>query len=168
PRLTGRKKRPIGSAPTTAAREGEVKREVLALALIGLAPASPAPAVDAGALEPGRYEVSVRLDLPNIEGAAAARVLSLCVPAQDGVGTHGLMALSENNPFSHCPVFNVHQQGSTLSFEIVCPGGNAAMASASYRLAGTAFDGRIAMKLGGKNMTLTETQTGRRIGECQP
>jgi hypothetical protein len=142
-------------------------RGLRALGVIGVVVlASPARAVDAGALEPGRYEVSVRLDLPNIEGAAAAKVTSLCVPAEDRIGTHGLMALSENNPVARCPVFNVHQQGEALSFDRVCPGGNAAVAAASYRLAGTAFDGRISMKLGGKNMTMTETQAGHRVGAC--
>ena len=141
-------------------------RRFRALGLIGVVLASPASAVDAGALEPGRYDVSVRLDLPNIEGAAAAKVASLCVPAEDRIGTHGLMALSENNPVARCPVFNVRQEGEALSFDIVCPGGNAAVAAASYRLAGTAFDGRISMKLGGKNMTMTETQAGHRVGAC--
>jgi Protein of unknown function (DUF3617) len=140
----------------------------LALLVVGLAAATPAKASDAGRLQPGRYEVSVRLDLPNIEGAAAMQLRSLCVPAEDGVGAHGLTALSENNPLARCPVVNVRQEGAALSFDIVCPGGNAAVASASYRLAGDAFDGRIAMKLGGKNMTMTERQTGRRIGACQP
>src|SRR6185295_797818 len=79
-------------------RRGEVIERFLALLVIGLAAASPAKATDAGALQPGRYEVSVRLDLPNIEGAAASQLKSLCVPAEDGAGTHGLTALSENNP----------------------------------------------------------------------
>jgi len=143
-------------------------RHVLALILIAPGLAGPAAAVDAITLQPGRYEVSVRLDLPNIEGAAAAKVTSLCVPVQDGVGSHGLGALSENNPLARCPVSNVRQEGAALSFDIVCQGGNAAIAFASYRLAGDAFDGRISMKLGGKNMTMTETQTGRRIGACGP
>jgi Protein of unknown function (DUF3617) len=143
-------------------------RPLLVLALIGLAPAAPASAGDAVALQPGRYEVRVRLDLPNIEGAAASALRTLCVPAQGQAGNHGLGALSENNPLAHCPVSNVRQQGDTLSFDIVCPGGNAAIATAKYQLAAEAFEGRISMKLGGKNMTMTETQSGRRTGECRP
>jgi Protein of unknown function (DUF3617) len=143
-------------------------RPMLVLALIGLAPASLLRAGDAVLLIPGRYEVSVRLDLPNIEGAAASTLRTLCVPAQDQAGQHGLGVLSENNPFLHCPVANVRREGATLSFDIVCPGGNAASASAKFQLTSEAFDGRISMKLGGKNMTLTETQTGRRTGECRP
>jgi hypothetical protein len=29
-----------------------------------------------------------------------------------------------------------------------------------------AFEGRIAMVMGGKNMTMTEVQSGRRVGGC--
>jgi Protein of unknown function (DUF3617) len=143
-------------------------RPVLVIVLIGLAHPSPAQAGDAVLLTPGRYEVRVRLDLPNIEGAAASTLRTLCVPAQDQAGQHGLGALSENNPFPHCPASNVRRDGATLSFDLVCPGANAAIASAKFQLSSEAFDGRISMKLGGKNMTLTETQTGRRTGECRP
>jgi len=143
-------------------------RRVLVLALISLAPASAGHAGDAVTLAPGRYEVRVRLDLPNIEGAAAAAERTLCVPAPGGAGNQGLGALSENNPFSLCPVRNVRQEGATLKFDIVCPGGNAAVATAEYHLTEETFDGRISMKLGGKNMTMTETQSGHRTGACHP
>src|SRR5262245_24156861 len=141
---------------------------LLAAAGLCLAQAGSGNAGDAMTLAPGLYEVRVRLDLPNLEGAAAARLATLCVPADDRAGNHGLVVLSENNPLAHCPVANVRQQGSALTFDIVCPGGNAAIASASYLLAGETFEGRIAIKLGGKNMTMTETQTGRRTGQCRP
>ena len=42
-------------------------RRFPALALTGVVLASPAKAVDPITLQPGRYEVSVRLDLPNVE-----------------------------------------------------------------------------------------------------
>ena len=54
------------------------------------------------------------------------------------------MALSENNPVARCPVSNVRQQGATLSFDIVCPGGNAAVASANYQPRRQAFEGASA------------------------
>jgi hypothetical protein len=143
-------------------------RNLLAAVGLCLAQASPGNAVDAVTLAPGLYEVRVRLDLPNLEGAAASRLAMLCVPADDRAGNHGLVVLSENNPLAHCPVANVRQEGGALTFDIICPGGNAAIASASYRLAAETFEGRISIKLGGKNMTMTETQSGRRTGQCRP
>jgi Protein of unknown function (DUF3617) len=136
-------------------------------AVVCLVPASPAASVDAVRLRPGHYEVAVRLDLPNMAGAAVSKVATLCVPAEESAGNHGLVALSDNNPLARCPVVNVHQEGGSLTFDIVCPGGNAAIASADYLLTADTFAGRITMKLGGKNMTMTETQSGRRTGDCQ-
>jgi hypothetical protein len=125
-----------------------------------------ARSAEAVALRPGFYEVRVRLDLPNIEGAAASGVATVCVPAADGSASQGLGALSANNPFVDCPVRHARREGGTLTFDIVCSGGNAAVASATYELAAETFRGRIRMTLGGKNMTMTETQTGRRVGDC--
>ena len=55
-------------------------RRFLALALIVVL-ASPAKGAMPSRLQPGRYEVSVRLDLPNVEGAPAAKVTTFaCQP----------------------------------------------------------------------------------------
>jgi len=148
------------------ARAVVAMRGLLAAGGLCLALAGPGNAVDAVTLAPGLYEVRVRLDLPNLTGAAASRLATLCVLADDSAGNHGLVVLSENNPLAHCPVANVRQEGGVLTFDIICPGGNAAIASASYRLAPETFEGRISIKLGGKNMTMTEMQVGRRTGQC--
>ncbi len=60
----------------------------------------------------------------------------------------------------------VERDGDALRFAIACEGRGAARASAVYRLLPEAFEGRIAMVMGGKNMTMTEVQSGRRIGPC--
>ena len=44
----------------------------------------------------------------------------------------------------------------------------AARGHAVYELSTDAFTGRIAMVMGAKNMTMTEVQHARRIGECSP
>ncbi len=124
-------------------------------------------APEAAALEPGEYEVSVRLDLPHVDGAAAARTARVCVTV-GGNDTHGLTVLSANHPFGGCAASNIREDGSTLTFDLVCPGPNAAAASARYTLRDQDFEGTIAMKMGAKNMTMTERQHGRRIGACGP
>ena len=117
---------------------------------------------DAPGLQPGEYEVTVRLELRHVE-MATPKVATICVTE---TGTRGLIVLSENNPLARCPSSNMHQDRDTLTFEIVCPGGNQAVGSARYTLAPQYFTGAIAMKMGGKNMTMTEHQAGRRIGNC--
>jgi hypothetical protein len=119
------------------------------------------------AAEPGEYEVSVRLELPHLEDMATTKLARICVTGGEG-GTHGLAVLGGNNPLARCPASNIHEDGGVLTFDIVCPGGNAATGSAKYTLRAQGFDGAIAMKMGGKNMTMTERQLGRRIGSCDP
>lgn len=134
-------------------------------AMIGLISYAPAQAEDI-ALEQGAYEVAVRLELPHVEDAGAQKVTTICIDKADPGRTFGLVVLSDNNPLRHCPASNVHHEGDTLTFDIKCPGGNAAIASAKYTLLGQRFDARIAMKMGGKNMTMTEVQSGHRAGAC--
>ena len=117
-------------------------------------------------LQGGAYEVEVRLELPNVLSAGADRTTTICLPYR---GTNrALPVLSSNNPLAKCPASNVQRDGAALRFDILCEGRGAAWAHAVYKLMPEAFKGRIAMVMGGKNMTMTEVQSGRRVGSCDP
>ena len=136
---------------------------ILALAVI---PPGRVRAGENGALRAGQYEVEVRLELPHVEDLNMRKTAAICVAPDRADGSFGLAVLGDNNPLSKCPVSNVRRDGGILAFDVVCEGTNAARASASYTLAGDAFRGRIVMRMGGKNMTMSETQAGRRVGAC--
>jgi hypothetical protein len=142
-------------------RAGAVAAAAAGLGLI----AATTSALPDEAFAPGSYEVRHRLELPHValnEEATAVVCLS-------GVGAAaGFPVLSANNPLGRCPAANVRRDGDEVSFEIVCPGGNAAKAVGLFRLIPTGFEGRIAMNMGGKNMTMAEIQRGRRVGDCAP
>lgn len=118
-------------------------------------------------LQPGAYEVQVRLELPNLADMTASKIARICIgDPVDAEANQGLAVLSDNNPLAKCPSSNLHADRNEIFFDIQCPGGNAARASARFTLADASFEGRITMKMGGKNMTMTETQSGRRVGDC--
>ena len=77
-----------------------------------------------------------------------------------------LPILSSNMPFGACTTKGWQQRGNRLDYDIVCPGRGAAKAHATYVLSGDGFTARIFMTLGAKNMTMTEVQSGRRLGSC--
>lgn len=136
-----------------------MKAAIGACALLSLLATCPAGA-DAD-IRPGAYEVTFRLELPHVEsGPGETRTVCLADPES------GFAVLSANNPLAHCPMRNFRREAGELMFDIVCPGGNSAKAQALFDLRADAFDGRIAMNMGGKNMTMTEVQRGRRIGDC--
>jgi len=145
-----------------------MKKAVIALAIPGLLGASAlAGPQEPEVLRPGQYQVTVRVELPHIEDTGVAtKVDSICV-TDASIGRHGLPALSGLNPLRKCPASNVLQKGGTLSFDIVCPGNDAAVGAARYTVQADRFDGAIAVRMGGKNMTMIERQTGRRVGNCK-
>lgn len=117
-------------------------------------------------LAPGAYEVEVRLELPNLPDMTANRTAAICLAGNESDTHLGLVVLSENNPLASCAKRAVARSGNRLTFDIACDGGNAATGNAVYTIARDSFQGRITMKMGGKNMTMTETQRGRRTGDC--
>ncbi|KAB1070235.1 DUF3617 family protein [Methylobacterium planeticum] len=124
--------------------------------------ASAAPAAEA---MPGAYTVETRVELPHLEDLNSRSLASLCITA-DAERAHGLGSLSANTPLAGCPLANVDRAGEVLTFDIVCAGKNQARGSARFVMAAERFEGRITMRLGGKNMTMTEVQSGRRTGPC--
>lgn len=151
-------------APNVKWQVGIPAAFVLAAGVVGTAGAGAPQAI----LMNGSYEVEVRLELPHLESWAVKKLATVCISDPDAGGRRGLVVLSGNNPLARCPVSKVRQDGERLTFDIVCEGRNAARASATFLLAPQQFRGRIAMVMGGKNMTMTETQVGRRIGDCAP
>jgi len=77
-----------------------------------------------------------------------------------------IVNLSTNNPYAKCAARNLVAGDTAIEYDIVCPGRASAKAHAFYTLNEGGFSGRIAMVLGGKNMTMTEVLHGRRIGAC--
>ena len=140
-------------------------RAALPLALVtAIAPAL----AEAGEalLEPGRYCVEVRLELPHLSDTDATKEVVICVDA--GMDpTAALRALSTNNPLVDCPAHGHSISGDTIHFEVAFKGTNAAKGSAVFQLDHDSHRGRIVMKMGGKNMTVTGHQLGRRMGPCQ-
>lgn len=119
-------------------------------------------------LRPGSYEVRVRLELPHVENRAIEKTTIICLADADGGSAAALPVLSGNNPLADCPARNFRRDGATLRFDIVCDGRHAARGRAVYTLMPRAFAGRIAMRMGGKNMTMTEVQVGQWVSSCDP
>ncbi len=116
----------------------------------------------------GSYEVTARLELPHLERWGVDKTTIICLPSSQGGDEIPVPVLSANNPFAKCTATNLMADGLKLEYDIVCPGRGAARGHAVYELLANAFNGRVAMVMGAKNMTMTEVQYARRIGECSP
>ena len=116
----------------------------------------------------GSYEITARLELPHLERWAVDKTSIICLPTVRSGDELPIPVVSANNPFGKCSAANLMTDGPKLEYDIVCPGRGAAKAHATYTLSADTFSGRVAMVMGGKNMTMTEVQQAHRIGECRP
>jgi hypothetical protein len=139
-------------------------RASLALAFTGMIACS---AQADSLLQGGAYEVTYRLEVPHVEQWAIDNTVRICVRRSGDQRGMALPVLSVNNPLSKCPASNIRQMGENLTYDIRCAGHDGAKAKAIYKLKPAGFQGRIAMVMGGKNMTFVEVQSGRRIGSCE-
>ncbi|WP_159289240.1 DUF3617 domain-containing protein [Methylosinus sporium] len=143
-------------------------KKISALSALALAiPTGALPVTESPLFQSGRYEVAVTLELPYLVGAAARKTATICIDSANRA-PYGLKALSDNNPMANCLAKNLRLFDETLTFDIVCAGPDAARALATYKFRPDrqVFEGEISMTMGGKNMTMTETQFGRRVGDC--
>lgn len=126
-------------------------------------------ASSAGATEPlpqGAFAIDAVLQIPNIYSPPWKATRYVCLDPGKSAALMPIPVLSPNNPFSACKAEQLVRTDAKLRYHIACPGRGAARAEASYVLSADGFRGQIAMVLGAKNMTLTEIQVGRRLGDC--
>jgi hypothetical protein len=116
----------------------------------------------------GSYELTARLELPHLERWAVDKKTIICLPISLSDDELPIPIVSANNPFAKCSAANLMTKTPKLEYDIVCPGRGAAKGHAIYILSNDTFSGRVAVVLGAKNMTMTEVQQGRRIGNCNP
>jgi hypothetical protein len=116
--------------------------------------------------DPGLYRVEVRIALPNVQESAEPMIVTRCIDSTALKSGQAFFVLSEN-PLAHCDLLDYAVNRGTATYRIACPGPNRGRALAVFQTTHNAWRGSIEMNLGGKNMTMSETQSARRIGECQ-
>jgi hypothetical protein len=117
------------------------------------------------ALEPGLYQVEVRIGLPNVAVAAPPLTLSRCIGRDDLLSGQAFFVLSDN-PLRECAMVDYQTTAAAALYRIECSGPNRGNAVAVFDVRQNSYRGTIKMNMGGKNMTMSETQTGKRLGNC--
>jgi hypothetical protein len=96
------------------------------------------------------------------------KTTTICLSNSRGPDEIPVPVVSANNPFAKCSAVNLIADGAKLEYDIVCSERGSARGHAVYNISSDGFSGHIAMVMGAKNMTMTEVQHARRVGECSP
>jgi hypothetical protein len=130
------------------------------LAPVAIATAQSGPRPD------GAYEIISRLELPHVERWAIEQISRACLSGRAGDVSIPIPVFSANNPFSNCMAVNLRTTGTSIAYDIICPGRASAKAHARYTFDDDGFRGRVEMVMAAKNMTMTEVVRARRLNRC--
>lgn len=138
----------------------------LLLAACALPVSAPQVSPAAGpALDPGLYRVEVRISLPNVQNVAPPLFLDRCITAADLESGRAFPVLSDN-PLKACEPRDYEASERRITYRIECPGPNRGRATGVFDIQPRSYRGTITMNMGGKNMTMSETQAAKRTGDC--
>jgi hypothetical protein len=151
-----------GSAMATPART----LLAMTISLMVVPPVLGQTRIDEASLPVGSYAITTRLELPHLERWAIDKTTTICLSGHAAGGQMPIPILSANNPYATCAVANLVIDHGKLEYDVLCSGRGSAKAHATYSLAADHFAGRVAMVMGGKNMTMTEVQRAQRVGDC--
>jgi hypothetical protein len=137
----------------------------LLLAALMAAASLPAHAAAPVAIPPGEYDLSTQTVLPHLEEALrhATTRARQCLRAPDATGVFPLLL---HQAFSGCSLVADAQASDGLHFTLQCTNRQAATGSAVFAIDGSSMSAVLEIKMGGKNMTLSQRLQGRRVGPC--
>lgn len=132
---------------------------------VALAIAAEVSRAQAHDLKPGLYAVDVVVTYPNLTNPLDQRTVEVCLSPAILEAHRGFRILSDV-PQASCPAIPICFGNGRAGFQSICPGENSGEAVGEFTFRTQRFSGVVRMKLGGKNMTLIERQSGIWIGPC--
>jgi hypothetical protein len=118
------------------------------------------------AVPPGEYDLTAQTVLPHLEEALryATTRARQCLRDSDATGVFPLLL---HPAFTGCNLVADAQASDGLHFSLHCTNPEAASGSAAFAVDGGYLSAVLELKMGGKNMTLSQRLNGRRVGPCQ-
>jgi len=117
------------------------------------------------ALSPGEYDLTTQTVLPHLEEALryATTRTRQCLREPDATS---LFPLLQHPAFAGCSLVADTNANDGARFTLVCKNPEAASGSAAFEVGASHISAVLELKMGGKNMTLSQRLYGPRVGPC--
>jgi hypothetical protein len=117
-------------------------------------------------MRPGRWEVTVQMEMPGMPMAMPAMKNTQCVTQQQiDSPNRGLPSGPNKNP-NDCKISDYKVAGSTVTWAMACTGQAAMTGTGELRFTGDAYEGLMKMMMDQHQMTMK--MSGKRLGDCTP
>ncbi len=116
-------------------------------------------------MQPGLWEITTKVEMAGMPGNLPPTTIRHCVKAADiETGRHAI----PQNIDKKCEMQDFKVQGNTSSWSMVCKGENAMSGSGTISYSGNSYSGnsKMTMTHGGHTMNMSQTYSGKRLGDC--
>jgi hypothetical protein len=111
------------------------------------------------------YEVTIETVMPHLE----ENLRYTTTHAKNCITLESLATLFpilDHPVLMGCKLGAEARQADSVSYRLVCSGGHGTTGNALWQLGGDQIRGRLDVKLGGKNMTFSQSVTAKPLGPC--
>jgi len=117
-------------------------------------------------MRPGRWEVTMQMQMPNMPMQMPAMKSERCVTqAQIDGPDKGLPSGSPTNP-NACKVSDYKVSANTITWKVACSGAEPMSGTGEIRFGNDAYEGTMTMTMEQQQMTMK--MSGKRLGDCTP
>ena len=123
--------------------------------------------VQASEFRPPRlYAVTIETGMPHLEENLRYTTIhrTHCISSKD-LSTE--FPVLRSSALAGCTLGGEARQYDTVDFGLICDGGHGTTGTAHWHIGKNRIRGRLDVKLGGKNMTFSQTVTAKVIGKCE-
>ncbi len=117
------------------------------------------------AAQPALYEMSTETGMPHLEWNLRYATVTerRCLDPQD---LSGVFWMLREPALQDCTMVPEGRSAGRASYRLLCRGGHGTEGSAEWRIGPDTLDGRLDVRLGGKNMTFYQRVVARVVGPC--
>jgi hypothetical protein len=117
-------------------------------------------------MRPGRWEVTMQMQMPNMPMQMPPVKSEQCVTqAQIDGPAKGLPSGSPTNP-NDCKVSDYKTLANTITWKVACSGAQPMSGTGEMRFANDTYEGTMTMTMEQQQMTMK--MSGKRLGDCTP
>ena len=150
------------------AREVHSSRSLLAVAgMLAVAGPCASSLASTVSVEPGLYDLTAQTVMPHLEESLryATTRTRQCLGTQDAAA---LFPLLRHEAFTGCSLVHDASADGEARFTLRCRNPQAPTGAAHFELQPSGFQAVLHVKMGGKNMTLSQRLNAPRVGACTP
>ena len=116
-------------------------------------------------MRPGRWEVTMQMEMPGMPMQMPAMTNARCVTQQEiDSPNRGLPSGPNKNP-NDCKMSDYKVSGNVVTWTMACTGQQPMTGSGELKFNGDSYDGLVKMMMDQQQMTMK--MSGKRLGDCQ-